>query len=211
MSCLGWFYVLMLSKGGVLSPPLSRAPPTCREGPGPVWVRCRHRSQRPFISSLGRWTLHLINNQGNFSILQPVCGHRAGDFITSRSLPVSCSSFPKSCSSQDFVWPVHKWTLASLVRAQSGRQKQRALGFNKDACGVFVHVFGSVDFLCQKEKRWERHCPRQLGRLKLQLRSPERLRLHLPRATDRYIGFLTPVFAHPLWFWEGGDEGAIGA
>lgn len=78
MSCLGWFYVLMKSKGSVLPPPLSRAPPTRRAGPGPMWVRCRHRWQRPFISSLGRWTLHLINNQGNFSILQPVCGHRAG-------------------------------------------------------------------------------------------------------------------------------------
>lgn len=51
--------------------------------------------------------------------------------------------------------------------------------------GLCSRLFGSVDFLCRKEKRWERHCPRQLGRLKLPLRSPERLRLHPPRLTDR--------------------------
>lgn len=44
---------------------------------GPTRVRCRHRSERPFISSLGRWTLHLISNKGNFSILQPVHGDAA--------------------------------------------------------------------------------------------------------------------------------------
>lgn len=73
-----------------------------------------------------------------------------------------------------------------LLRAQSGRQKRRAVGFNKDACGVFVRVFlDRLTFFCRKEKRWERNCPRQLGRLKLPLRSPERLRLHPPRLTDR--------------------------
>lgn len=30
--------------------------------------RCRHRSGSPFICALGRWTPHLISNQGDFSI-----------------------------------------------------------------------------------------------------------------------------------------------
>lgn len=52
--------------------------------------RCRHRSERPFISSLGRWTLHLISNKGNFSILQPVYGD------TATELGFYCFSFAAS-------------------------------------------------------------------------------------------------------------------
>ena len=60
---------------------LSHTPPTLWAQAVIGWIRvwCRHRSERPFISSLGRWTPHLISNKGNFSILQPIYSDTANN------------------------------------------------------------------------------------------------------------------------------------
>lgn len=104
----------------LLSPPFSKAPPTLRAAAviGPVWVRRRHRSRRPFISSLGRWTLHLINNEGNFSILQPVCGHRAGIL----SPLVLSQSFAALSRNPALHWTLFERLVGELLRCSFVRR-----------------------------------------------------------------------------------------
>lgn len=63
-----------------IAPPPSYAPPTPGAAPVIGWVRsgAENRSERPFISSLGRWTLHLISDKGHFSFFS----ERLKSFVT---------------------------------------------------------------------------------------------------------------------------------
>lgn len=139
LNCLN---VLMYSRQryNALFPPFSKAPPTLRAASviGPVWVQCRHRSRRPFICSHGRWTLHLINNEGNFSILQPICGHRVEILLPL----VLCQSFAALSRNPALHWTLFERLVGELLRCSFVRRAgDSGAGFNKDACGVFVRGF----------------------------------------------------------------------
>lgn len=192
----------------LFTPFTPQAPPTPWVWALIGWARapCRHRSQRPFIWALGRWTPHLLNNGGAFSI------------FTAADLGFYYFSSPATFALLsevwlDFPWAFSLWTFSVFFfgtkkqqtkkSPHTKRDKDRRAGgcsgkashLHKEACGsLFAFFFflllfffppGSVGILCWTEKAWERSCPRQLERLKLLRRSPERLQLHPPRATDR--------------------------
>lgn len=147
-------------------------------------VRCRHRSERPFISSLGRWTPHLISNKGDFSILQPVYRDTATNLgLYYFDLPgrFFLLFWKILLTLTGLCFTFSLWTF-SLCRERETRAKSFA--FNKEACGsLFVFWISWVSLL--ERKAWERNCPRQPERLRPWLKSPERQQLHLPRPMDR--------------------------
>lgn len=120
-----------------------------------IWVRCRHRSERPFISALGRWTPHLISNKGNFSILQPVFSDTATNLgFYYFSSPASFSPAIKKKNPPHSNWtllcifPCELFFCAERVRETAAR----SFAFQQRGLWVFVRFFGSVEFLCWSGK-----------------------------------------------------------
>lgn len=165
---------------------LSHTPPTLWAQAVIGWIRvwCRHRSERPFISSLGRWTPHLISNKGNFSILQPIYSDTANNlgfyyFSWPASFFLVFRRFLLVPTGRLVIFPVNFFSVQ-----RQGDISEELWVSTKRACGsLFVFWIGSVSLL--ERKAWERNCPRQLERLKPRLKNPERLLLHPPRPTDR--------------------------
>ena len=148
--------------------------------------RCRHRSECPFIPAFGRWTLHLINNEGNFSILQPVYSDTAtylGFYYFSSLVRFPLSLWESPWRKLDFALPF----LSELFFVQAERRENISVGLcisTKRLVGL-CSLFGSVGFSLLEREAWERNCPRHLKRLKPWLKSPEKLLHHPPRPTDR--------------------------
>lgn len=110
---------------------------------GWIWVRHSHRSKRPFISSLGRWTPHLISNKGNFSILQPVYSDTAtnlGFYYFSWAASFFLLFTKSLLTLTGLCFTFSLWTFWVLC-AQRRRQQRRALSFNKEACGSLFAFF----------------------------------------------------------------------
>lgn len=134
---------------------------------GWFWVRCRHRSECPFISALGRWTPHLISDKGNFSIFYPVYSDTAtnlGFFITSLHLAVFSCNFLILIPAIGlrFLLP---WTFQIGTSGKS-------LHSRKQACGLCSFLDRLSFFV--GAKAWERNSPRRLQRAKPRLKSQER-------------------------------------
>lgn len=111
---------------------------------GSVEERCRHRSERPFISSLGRWTLHLISNKGNFSILQPVYGDTATElgfyyfsFAASLYLLLEKTILLTLIG---LCFPFPLWTFSPSVHREGDGSEELWVS-TKRLVGVFVRVF----------------------------------------------------------------------
>lgn len=125
--------------------------------------RCRHRSERPFIPALGRWTPRLISNKGNFSILQPVYSDTAtslGFYYLSHLPAFSCSAEESSTLWLEFAlhFPCELFLCARAhIHTHTQWESERGLpvksfAFQQRGLWVFVRFFGSVEFLCWSEK-----------------------------------------------------------
>lgn len=135
---------------------LSQTPPTLWAVAviGWMWVRCRHRSERPFISSLGRWTPHLISNKGNFSILQPVYSDTATNlgFYYFSSAVSFFLLFWKILLTLTGLYVFPLWTFPPLCRERETAAKSFA--FQQRGLWVFVRFFflDRLSFFVGEEK-----------------------------------------------------------
>lgn len=126
--------------------------------------RCRHRSERPFIPALGRWTPRLISNKGNFSILQPVYSDTATSlgfyyFISPASFLLLCWRILHTLTGVCFTFSLWTFSLCARAHIHAHTQWERERGlpvksfaFQQRGLWVFVRFFGSVEFLCWSEK-----------------------------------------------------------
>ena len=132
---------------------LSHTPPTLWAQAVIGWIRvwCRHRSERPFISSLGRWTPHLISNKGNFSILQPIYSDSASDLgFYYFSWPAKFSWYLKDSSS--FLLDDLSFSLSTFSPCRDRETLAKSFEFQQRKLVGLCSFFGSVEFLCWSEK-----------------------------------------------------------
>lgn len=175
---------------------------------GPFWVWCRHRSERPFVPSLGRWTLHLISIKGNLSVLHPACDHWTGILVLFRCQVFPCY-FQNSCSrSLDCIFPCQPFFFPPCIEketaAKSFEFQQRGLWGICSLLSLFLCLFFWIGWASLLERRaMGAPLSKTAGKAETASEKPTEAAASPTKTNGQVTDILTCISAHPSGFWDG--------